>query len=459
MHNPSRSQLLRRPRVPRMLYESCGGFLSGLLLAGTYVGNMTSPLPIAIAANLGSAGAVSVLAGSLISYLISNTMLDNLPLLFALVVVVCLRVMKRPAKTSAGIACSTGLCVFFSGIVVSLLFHASGAEVIGYTMTAALTGCASYFMHAVFASVRSTGKIPLRSTDGCAAAVVLILTVAAFSCYGIPSMNAGGIISVAVTLIGAKKFRCAGGVICGALSACGAILGSPEAGMPLLILPVGGLLVGYLAEKNRFLIAGVFFLFSLMALITFGTSLLQISAVINLFLGSAAFLFLDSSWLDKWLSPTCPTVPTTRCPCPPVCNTWQMPFAVCGKIPMPLQPFCRRKNPPEMPPVKSAKPSAAAAATSCGAGNRHTRKPSPASGKWNPTSEQTCRRFRRNWHIAAGRNDCGHCFPAMPPTAGRHDFWRHGQQKAARYFWNSWQPQKTCCMRPVTICISATAAN
>ena len=98
MHNPSRSQLLRRPRVPRMLYESCGGFLSGLLLAGTYVGNMTSPLPIAIAANLGSAGAVSVLAGSLISYLISNTMLDNLPLLFALVVVVCLRVMKRPAK-------------------------------------------------------------------------------------------------------------------------------------------------------------------------------------------------------------------------------------------------------------------------------------------------------------------------------------------------------------------------
>ena len=301
MHNPSRSQLLRRPRVPRMLYESCGGFLSGLLLAGTYVGNMTSPLPIAIAANLGSAGAVSVLAGSLISYLISNTMLDNLPLLFALVVVVCLRVMKRPAKTSAGIACSTGLCVFFSGIVVSLLFHASGAEVIGYTMTAALTGCASYFMHAVFASVRATGKIPLRSTDGCAAAVVLILTVAAFSCYGIPSMNAGGIISVAVTLIGAKKFRCAGGVICGALSACGAILGSPEAGMPLLILPVGGLLVGYLAEKNRFLIAGVFFLFSLMALITFGTSLLQISAVINLFLGSAAFLFLDSSWLDKWL--------------------------------------------------------------------------------------------------------------------------------------------------------------
>ena len=301
MHNPSQPQLLHRIPVPRILRETGGGFLSGLLLAGTYVGTMTSPLPIAIAANLSAPGAIAVLIGSLISYTLSNTMLDNLPLLFALVVVVCLRLLKRPAKTAAGMACSTGICVFLSGIAVSLVFHASGAEVIGYTMTAALTGCASYFMHAVFSSVRSTGKIPLRSTDGCAAAVVLILAVAAFSCYGIPSMNAGCVISTAVTLIGAKKFRCAGGVICGALTACGAILGAPDAGLPMLILPVGGLLVGYLSGKNRFLIAGVFFLFSLMALITFGTSLLQVSAVINLFLGSAAFLFLDSSWLDKWL--------------------------------------------------------------------------------------------------------------------------------------------------------------
>ncbi|MFR4477193.1 MAG: hypothetical protein ACLT3Y_08270 [Ruminococcus callidus] len=146
--------------VPRILRETGGGFLSGLLLAGTYMGTMTSPLPIAIAANLSAPGAIAVLIGSLISYTLSNTMLDNLPLLFALVVVVCLRLLKRPAKTAAGMACSTGICVFLSGIAVSLVFHASGAEVIGYTMTAALTGCASYFMHAVFSSVRSTGKIP-----------------------------------------------------------------------------------------------------------------------------------------------------------------------------------------------------------------------------------------------------------------------------------------------------------
>lgn len=296
-----KAQLLHTPHIPHIALEGGGGFLSGLLLAGTYVGAMTSPLPIAIAANLSSTGATAVLIGSLISYLLSGTLLDNLPLLFALVVVVCLRMCKRPPKTAGGMAWSTGLCVFLSGIAVSLFFHATGAEVIGYTMTAGLTGCASYFMHAVFSSMRTTGKIPLKSTDGCAAAVVLILTIAALSCYGIPSMNVGCVISVAITLIGAKKFRCAGGVICGALTACGAILGAPEAGMPLLILPVGGLLVGYLSGKNRYVISAVFFIFSMMALITFGSNLFTVATILDLFLGSVAFLFVDAACLDKWL--------------------------------------------------------------------------------------------------------------------------------------------------------------
>lgn len=293
-------QLLRTPRIPRTALEAGSGFLSGLLLAGTYVGPMTLPLPIAIAANFGSIGASAVLVGSLISYLISGSITSNLPLLFALVVV-CLRVFKRQPKSAARIAWSTGLYVFFSGIAVSLIFHASGAEVICYTITAGLTGCASYFTHAVFASMRKNGKIPLKSTDGCAAAVVLILAMAALSCYGVPAMNAGCIVSTAVTLLAARKFRCAGGVICGALTACGAILGAPDAGMPLLILPIGGLFVGYLAAQNRFVIAATFFLFSFMALITFGMRFFTFATVLNLFLGSVAFLFLDAACLDKWL--------------------------------------------------------------------------------------------------------------------------------------------------------------
>lgn len=316
MHNVN-PQPLRRPLFfPRFLWESGGGFLAGLLLAGTHVGAMTSPLPIAFAANFTAPGAVSVLIGSLLAYVISGTLLDNLPLLFGLVVVVSLRMFRHPPRTASGMAWSTALCVFLAGIAVSLFFHASGAEVIGYTMTACLTGCASYFMHAVFTSIRASGKIPLRSTDGCAAAVVLILTIAAFSCYRIPAMNVGCILGTAITLVGARKFRCAGGVICGALSACGAVLGAGRDGLAMLVLPVGGLLMGYLASRNRFAIAGIFFVFSLMGLITFSSALLTISVVCNLFLGSVAFLFLDAAvWTSGW-SRTSPTRATAPSPFP-----------------------------------------------------------------------------------------------------------------------------------------------
>lgn len=295
------TNLLRSSRIPHTVLEAGGGFLAGLLLAGTSVGSMTSPLPIALAANLSSIGATAVLVGSLLSYLCFHTILDNLPLLFALVIIVCFRVLKRPPKSAVSIMWSTGLCVFFSGIVVSLMVHASGTQVIGYTMTAGLTGCASYFMYAVFTGIRKNGKIPLHSTDGCAAAVVLILTTATLSCYRIPAMNAGCLIGVAVTLIVARKFRISGGVICGALTACGVILGSSADGLPMLILPISGLLAGYIASQNRYVITVTFFLFSLMALITFGTEYFTFSTVVDLFLGSIAFLFLDAACLDKWI--------------------------------------------------------------------------------------------------------------------------------------------------------------
>ena len=102
MHNVN-PQPLRRPLFfPRFLWESGGGFLAGLLLAGTHVGAMTSPLPIAFAANFTAPGAVSVLIGSLLAYVISGTLLDNLPLLFGLVVVVSLRMFRHPPRTASG---------------------------------------------------------------------------------------------------------------------------------------------------------------------------------------------------------------------------------------------------------------------------------------------------------------------------------------------------------------------
>ncbi len=289
------------PRISYVLLESGCGFLSGLLLAGTYVGDITSPLPIAIAATLSATGAACVMTGSLISYLLSGSALENLPLLFALVLVVSLRILHLSPKTAGKTAFCTGACVFLSGIGISLFTNAGGIVAISYLMTAILTGCATYFVHTIFNGIRKTGKIPLRSTDGCAAAVMVILTVAAFSCYNIFESNIGCLMGVLLTLIGAKKFRCAGGVICGALSTCGILLGAGTEYMPMLMLPISGLFAGSLAGKSRLTMTVSCFLFTFLTWLTFETALFSFSAVLNLFLGCVAFLFLDPCFLDKRL--------------------------------------------------------------------------------------------------------------------------------------------------------------
>lgn len=105
-----------------------GGFLSGLLLAGTYVGTMTSPLPIAIAANLSAPGAIAVLIGSLISYTLSNTRLDNPPLLFALVVVVCLRLLNGLQKQARRHGDAAPASVCFSPALPSPWYSTPAAQ-------------------------------------------------------------------------------------------------------------------------------------------------------------------------------------------------------------------------------------------------------------------------------------------------------------------------------------------
>ena len=102
-----------------------------------------------------------------------------------------------------------------------------------YGMTACLTGTTAWFLHTVLLGLQNQQKIQLKSATGCAAAIVYILCIAALTSFDYPFMNFGRILGIAVTLLAARRFRYMGGVICGALTACGTMLCAGELGMPL----------------------------------------------------------------------------------------------------------------------------------------------------------------------------------------------------------------------------------
>ena len=68
----SQVHAVRRNPFSRLLGEAGIAFLCGLIFSGAEIGSLPSPLPLAIAGCLSSTGAIAVLIGTLLRYLMSD---------------------------------------------------------------------------------------------------------------------------------------------------------------------------------------------------------------------------------------------------------------------------------------------------------------------------------------------------------------------------------------------------
>ena len=71
--------------------------------------------------------------------------------------------------------------------------------------------------------------------------------------------------------------------------------------MPLLFLPITGLLSGYLVDRGIGLMTIAFFLINALAQLTVGLQVITFSSIGDLFLGCIAFLLLNNICFDRWL--------------------------------------------------------------------------------------------------------------------------------------------------------------
>ena len=203
----SQVHAVRRNPFSRLLGEAGIAFLCGLIFSGAEIGSLPSPLPLAIAGCLSSTGAIAVLIGTLLRYLMSDLLLERLPLLFALLLITCARLFLRNYHSAAFLSLCTGGCTLFSGILLSFLMNGTAQDFLLYGMTACLTGTTAWFLHTVLLGLQNQQKIQLKSATGCAAAIVYILCIAALTSFDYPFMNFGRILGIAVTLLAARRFR------------------------------------------------------------------------------------------------------------------------------------------------------------------------------------------------------------------------------------------------------------
>lgn len=281
--------------------EAAAAFLCGLIFSCAGLGSISCPVPAAAAICAGSVGSAAVLVGALVTCCISGTLFENIQLIISLMLAACVRIILHEYRSHIFVSVSSALCVLASGVVCSLS-QGKGAEgILVSVMSAALTGTTAYFLHMVLHSLGNKRKIHISSSVCCAAAVVYFVLIAALCSFEFTPINIGCIIGTAVTLMAARRYRYSGGVICGSLTACGAIISAPELGASLSFLPVTGLIAGYTAENGGFVTSALFFLFNALAQLTVQNSADAYSGIGNLMIGCVVYLLLQTVCLDKWL--------------------------------------------------------------------------------------------------------------------------------------------------------------
>ena len=284
---------------------SAGAFLlsfgAGWLLSGTDIAGAAIFADVSLAGGLNLSYSAAVFIGGLVRSIIQGTVGRNIVKITAALIVVIVKMFTEPANEPKVSGISTFCAVFASGAAISAVIGELFYRLIYYLLYAALAGYTAYSVCLIISGYKMKRAADLSSVSGCAYAVVYILFITSLCSVDIPFINAGIVLGAAVTLAGAYFYRYTGGVLCGALTTCGAFLSSASCGMTVVLLPAAGLLTGYLYRQKINTAAGFFTALNFMLMILTGVKPESINSMFNIICGTALFRFGAPFYSDKWI--------------------------------------------------------------------------------------------------------------------------------------------------------------
>ncbi|MBQ9807631.1 MAG: SpoIIE family protein phosphatase [Ruminococcus sp.] len=274
---------------------------AGFLLAGTSMAGVASFADISLAGGLSLPCSAAVLTGSLVHSILSGTVGRNIVRISAMLMIVTAKMFLEPRNEPRLCGTAAAMSVFVSGAVISALIGEVLYKLLFYAFYSTLTGFTSYSVAMLISSAKQKKAVDLSPPYGCAYAVVYTIAIAALCSMSIPFINAGLIAGTAVTLAGAYFYRHTGGVLCGALTVCGAFLASPLCGMKIVLLPAAGLVTGYLGRKKFNSAALLFMSLNFMLSVLTGIDRSSAGAFTDLLCGTGIFLAAAPYYSDKWV--------------------------------------------------------------------------------------------------------------------------------------------------------------
>lgn len=273
----------------------------GFFLADASITATSSFADISLSGALPLTHSAAVLGGSLLRSIAGGTVGEHIVKLSAMILIVIFKLFFESKTDERSCGISAAVSVFISGIGVSAIIGDVLQKLVFYAFYAALTGFTSYSIAVVAGGLAHRCVIDLTAPKSCAYAVVYAILTASLCSVKIPYINLGIIFGTAVTVTAAYHYRYIGGVLCGAITTCGAFLASPECGMTVVLLPAAGLLTGYLYKQKAGIAAGFFVAVSFTLMVFTGITAESLDGMLNIISGTVIFLAVSPNFSDKWV--------------------------------------------------------------------------------------------------------------------------------------------------------------
>lgn len=279
------------------ILSAAGGFC----LAGTDIAGDASFLNISLAGALGLPLSAAAFIGSLLRYIADGSVARSMVQIAAMIICLISKLFFESENDPKYSGITTAAAVFISGAAVSAIVGDLLYKLVFYIFYGAVSGFSAYCLAVIAASLNRRLVLDLSAPLSCAYAVIYTLVTASLCSVKVPYINIGIIMGTAVTVTAAYHYRCSGGVICGALTMCGAFLVSSDFGMPIIMMPAAGLLTGYLYKQKAGTAAGFFIGISFALAVFSGITADSVYRLLDIIFGTVIFLVITPNFSDKWV--------------------------------------------------------------------------------------------------------------------------------------------------------------
>ncbi len=275
---------------------------AGFILSGTNMAGVSSFADISIAGALSLPASSAVLTGSLLHCITSHNIGKNIVKITAMVLIIIAKMFLEPKNDPKVNGITTALSIFTAGTAVSALIGEIPYKLIFYIFYGGLAGFTAYSCAYIISGLRKKFVLDFSTSTGCAYAVVYTILISSLCSISIPYINIGLIFGMTVTLLGAYYYCHTGGVMCGALTACGAFLSSVQCGMSVVLLPASAMLTGYMNKQKNTTAALCFVGINFTLMILTGITQNSIYSMIDIICSALLFLAVSPAYSDKWIT-------------------------------------------------------------------------------------------------------------------------------------------------------------